>query len=132
MNRLMETFLSEGESSGTEVATFSPSLDITEEDKGFRVSVELPGLTENDVDLSFEKNVLRIKGEKRSAHEEKGKNFTRVERSYGSFYRAIPFSTELDESKIEANFDKGILHIFLPKAASALKEAKKIQIKATK
>jgi len=131
MNRLMETFFSDADAA-TEGVAFSPSLDIAEEDKGFRVSVELPGMSEQDVDLSFEKNVLRIKGEKKADVEEKGKNFHRIERTYGSFYRAIPFSTEIDDSKIDAHFDKGVLNIWVPKAPTALREAKKIQIKSAK
>lgn len=132
MNRLMESFLSDAETPAPSEIGFMPSLDVAEEDKGFRVSVELPGMAEGDVDVSFEKNTLRIKGEKKAEHEEKGKNFTRIERSYGSFYRSIPFSTDIDDAKIDAHFDKGVLHVWLPKAASALKEAKKIQIKASK
>ncbi len=131
MNKLMETFFSDSESPMVETAAFSPSMDIAEEEKGFWVHVELPGLSDKDVDLSFEKNVLRIKGEKKAETEEKQKNFHRIERSYGSFYRAIPFSTEIDESKIDAKFEKGVLNIWLPKAAAALREAKKIQIKTT-
>jgi len=132
MNRLMESFLSDAETPSIETSTFTPSLDVAEEEKGFRISVELPGLSENDVDVSFEKNVLRLKGEKRLEKEEKGKNFSRIERTYGSFYRSIPFSTEIDDAKIEAHFDKGVLHIWLPKAPSAIREAKKIQIKSSK
>lgn len=131
MNRLMETFFTDAETP-LEESTFSPSLDIAEEEKGFHVHLELPGMTEQDVELSFEKGVLRIKGEKKDVREEKGKNFTRTERTFGSFYRAIPFSTEVDDSKIEAHFDKGILNIYLPKAAQALREAKKITIKPSK
>jgi len=126
----MESFFSDAESPTTEAVSYVPSLDIAEEEKGFRVHVELPGLAESDVELSFEKGILKIRGEKKSEHEETGKNYMRVERSYGTFFRAIPFSTEIDDSKIDAQFEKGILNIWLPKAPAALREAKKIQIKA--
>lgn len=123
------TDLSDGEAF-VAPAAFHPNMDVVEEAKGYRVNIELPGLAENDVELSFEKNVLHVKGEKKSEQQDKGHNFTRIERTYGSFYRTIPFAVEVDDSKIEAQFDKGILKIYLPKTAAALKEATKIKIKS--
>jgi HSP20 family protein len=127
----MESFLNDGESPGHgELSAYSPNLDIAEDSKAYHIDVELPGIDEADIDLSFDGGVLRIKGEKKTQTEESEKNFTRVERTYGSFYRAIPFNVDIDDSKIEARFEKGVLKVLLPKAASAVKEAKKIQIKS--
>lgn len=133
VNRLMDGFFNDWEVvplTTSTSAAITPHLDIVEGEKDFTIHAELPGLDENDLDLSFAKGVLTLKGEKRLAEEHKGKNFIRSERSFGSFLRAIPFSTEIDEAKIQASFKKGILTIQLPKAAAALKEAKKISIKS--
>ena len=72
-----------------------------------------------------------IEGEKREEQEEKGKEYYRMERNYGSFRRVIPLPAEVDESKAEANFSKGVLTIRLPKTPEAQKTARKIEIKTT-
>ena len=115
----------------TETETFRPVLNIAETEKDFQVTVELPGLDEKDIQISLSKNVLNIQGEKRTEKDESEKNYHRVERTYGSFLRAIPFKTELDADKIEAQFSKGVLSIHLPKAPAAIKTERKIPIKST-
>lgn len=131
MNRLMDSFFSDlPESWNESTRNYLPTLDVTESENAFHVHVDLPGLDVNDVELSFNKNTLQIKGEKKFEHQDNKGNVHRVERSYGSFLRSIPFQTEIDQEKIEASFDKGVLRIALPKAATALKDSKKIQIKS--
>lgn len=129
MNRLMDSFFQDWpEASLAQTNAFSPHLDISETEKSYLVDVELPGVDPKDVDLSFNQNTLTIRGEKRGVHEEKDANAHRTERTFGSFVRAIPFYFEIDENKIEARYDKGVLHISLPKLDAA-KNAKKIEIK---
>ena len=74
--------------------------------------------------------MLTIKGEKKEEKEDKGKNYYRVERSYGSFQRSIPLPCEVETDKVEATFKKGVLNISLPKTAEAQKQRKKITVKA--
>lgn len=109
--------------------TFAPSINISESEKEFLVTVELPGVSENDIDLSVDNNTLTIKGEKRQDHEEKGTGWHRVERSYGTFLRTIPLPSTVDTSAIEAGFKQGVLSIHLPKLPESQTNAKKIQIK---
>lgn len=109
---------------------FSPRIDVSETDKEIKVSAELPGMDEKDIELRLERDALVISGEKKSESEEKGKNFHRVERSYGSFERVIPLTGEIEAEKVQAEFKKGVLMVTLPKPESALKQTRKINIKA--
>jgi HSP20 family protein len=95
------------------------------------VTAELPGVDEKDVDVTLEQDVLTIRGEKKTARDEqnKDKNWHVVERSYGSFSRAIPLPFDPDPAKVEAKFDKGVLHIHLPKPAEVAKKQQKIEVK---
>lgn len=113
-----------------EMLEFSPRINLSETDKEIVVTAELPGMDEKDISLSLENDSLIISGEKKSESEEKGKNFHRVERSFGSFSRVIPLPNEIEADKVEAEFKKGLLTITLPKPTSAVKTSHKIQIKA--
>ncbi|GIK40693.1 MAG: hypothetical protein BroJett011_45260 [Chloroflexota bacterium] len=109
---------------------FSPRVDVTENEKEVRITAELPGLEEKDIDVSLSNDVLTISGEKKAEREDKGDNYYRMERSYGSFHRSIPLPTEVDTDHCDATFKNGVLQITLPKVH--LKEsAKKITIKAS-
>ncbi|HOE17178.1 MAG TPA: Hsp20/alpha crystallin family protein [Syntrophorhabdaceae bacterium] len=109
---------------------FYPNIDVVDGAKEIKVTIELPGMDEKDIDLSLDKDSLTIKGEKKEEKEEKGKNYHRMERTYGSFSRTVPFPVEIDTDKVEALFKKGVLTVTLPKTAKALKETKKILIKS--
>jgi HSP20 family protein len=95
---------------------FSPQVDVVETDKEIRVSAELPGLDDKDVEVSLSRDVLTISGEKR---QEKGRDYFRAERSYGSFRRSIPLPAEVNTEKVDAVFKKGVLTVTLPKKAEA-------------
>lgn len=136
MDRLFDDFLGSGfaltpfrggfmESFGE----FSPRVDVTETEKEVKVTAELPGLEDKDVEVSLSHDVLTISGEKKAEKEDKGENYYRMERSYGSFQRAIQLPAEVNTDKVEAIFKNGILNITLPKTAAA-QHRKKIAIKA--
>lgn len=110
----------------------APSVDVAETDKSFEISAELPGMSEKDIDVSLSDGVLTLKGEKREERkeEDKAKGYYLSERRYGSFQRSFRLPDGVDENKIEANFDKGVLRISLPKTAEAVKQEKKIAIKS--
>jgi HSP20 family protein len=111
------------------MGAFSPKVDVTENDKEIKISAELPGMEEKDIDVSLQKDMLTIKGEKKEEKEDKGKDYYRMERSYGSFSRTIPLPVEVETDKVEAKFKKGVLSITLPKTAKAVAETKKIAVK---
>ena len=104
-----------------------PSVEISETDKEIKVTAEIPGLEEKDIDVLLNDGVLTLKGEKRSETEDKEKQFS--ERFYGRFERRIPLGVEVEEDKVDARFKNGVLSIVLPKSAKAQSEVKRIAIK---
>ncbi len=109
--------------------TFSPQVDLRETEKAYVLCAELPGLSENDIEISLENQVLRLKGEKRAEREEKEGNYYVTERSFGSFYREFALPNDVDEDNIEASFKNGVLNINLPKHPEAVQRRKRIAIK---
>jgi HSP20 family protein len=107
-----------------------PATDLVEKDKGYELSAEMPGLDASNVDVSVSGNVLTIKGEKKEEKEEKGKNTYLSERRYGAFQRSFQLPEGVDKEKIEAKFENGVLTVAMPKTAEAVKEEKKITVKA--
>ena len=112
------------------IDTFNPKVDVKETDKNITVSAEMPGMDDKDIDVSLSRDALTIKGEKKEEKEEKGKDFVRMERSFGSFSRTIPLPVEIDTDKAKAEFKKGVLTVTLPKTAKAIEKTKKISVKA--
>jgi HSP20 family protein len=114
-------------------ASFGPALpavDVVEKENAFQISAELPGLDEKDVEVTVADDVLTIKGEKKEEKEEKDKNYYRSERRFGSFQRVFEMPSGVDQNKIEASFQKGVLKVTLPKTPEAQKKTKKIAINA--
>jgi len=106
----------------------APAVDVAETDKEFQITAELPGIDEKNLDVTVSGGVLTIKGEKREEKEEKDKNYYLSERRYGSFQRSFQLPDGVDQDKIAANFDKGLLRVTLPKSAEAVTQQKKIPI----
>ena len=113
----------------SEEMIWAPAIDVVEEEDKFSVKVELPGVKEEDVNVSIAGDTLTIEGEKKAESEVKKKGYYYSEASYGSFSRSITIPSTIDTGKIEANYDKGILEISLPKAPEV--KPKKITV-ATK
>jgi len=109
-----------------------PQTDIKEGDKDFSVTIELPGVALEDLDLAITDNTLTVKGEKRSEREEQEKGHHLKERSYGRFERSFRLPEEANPDKIDASFENGVLKIRLPKRSEARKKARKISVKAKK
>lgn len=105
-----------------------PSVEISETEKDIKVTAEIPGLDEKDIEVLLKDGGLTVKGEKRSEIEDKEKQFS--ERYYGRFERRIPLSVDVEEDKIEANFRNGVLTVTLPKTEKAQTQVKRIAIKS--
>jgi HSP20 family protein len=108
----------------------SPAVDITEDDSGYKMTAELPGMTEKEIEVVASDNMLTLKGEKRAEREQKDSNYYLSERSYGSFQRRFALPDGVDRDKISADFAKGVLTITMPKTTKAKEAAKKIEVKA--
>jgi HSP20 family protein len=107
-----------------------PAVDVFEKEDKFVVKAELPGMKEEDIDVSVVGDTLSIKGEKKTEIEVKEEDYYRCERTYGSFYRSIPLPSTVDANKIEASFEDGVLEVTLPKSAKV--KPKKIAVSAKK
>ncbi len=112
------------------VGLSAPAVDVVEKENEFRITAELPGLDEKDVEVNIADDVLSIRGEKKEEREEKAKNYHLSERRYGSFQRTFQLPAGIDAEKIAATFQKGVLTVTLPKTPEAQKKEKKIAIQA--
>lgn len=108
----------------------SPAIDIVEEPSGYKLTAELPGMAEKDIELIVSGDTVTLKGEKKLETERKDKNYTLSERCYGSFQRSFTLPDGVDRDKISAEFGKGVLTVTLPKTPAAVAEPKKIDVKA--
>ncbi len=109
---------------------WAPAVDVSESDDKVTVKVELPGLDAKDIDISVTGEVLTVKGEKKSEREEKKENYHLVERSYGSFSRALKLPATVEVDKIEAKYEKGVLTVACPKKEPV--KPKAIEVKTAK
>jgi HSP20 family protein len=125
---LLDDFFERGIGRSSELRVFSPRIDVAEREGEIKVTAELPGMEEKDIDITVDARGLTLRGEKKEEREETEESYYRLERSFGSFQRYIPFSTEIDRDNIEATFKKGLLRIRLPKATKELEQGKKIPI----
>jgi HSP20 family protein len=92
-----------------------PAMDLVETDQHFVLRADLPGMTESDVNIELEDNVLTVSGERKAEHEEKGEGFYRVERAFGTFSRALTLPKGIDPEAVAANFSNGVLEVRVPK-----------------
>ena len=106
---------------------WAPPLDIAEHEDAYVVTVELPGVKPEELDVSLENGMLTIQGERRFEGESSGRTWHRVERRYGAFRRSVSLPAQVQADKIEAAFDSGLLRITVPKAEEA--RPRKIQVR---
>jgi HSP20 family protein len=134
IDRLFDDFLTPFDTTGG-LATEQgggvwPSVDVDETDKAYKVTAELPGMEQKDVEVTLRDNALIISGEKRREHKEENGGRTYAERSYGRFMRSIPLDAEVDADKVQANFKNGILAVELPKNPAAKDKTRRIEVKS--
>ena len=113
---------------GSATATaWAPALDISERKDAYLVTVELPGVQADDLEITMEDGLLTIQGERHFAHDSSEQQFHRVERRYGAFRRSITLPAHVMAEHIQATFDNGVLQILVPKAEEA--KPKRIQVR---
>ena len=126
VNSLFRDF-NEGENSLT-TASFVPAVDVYEDEKSVVLKLEVPGMEEKDFDVSIEKNTLTVKGERKFDKEEKEENFHRIERRYGSFYRAFTLPSTVDTENVQASYNAGVLRLELTKKPEAQPKQIKVNV----
>jgi HSP20 family protein len=119
-----------GSEQGLAFANFIPPVDIYEDDHNITLQAEIPGVTEKDLDIRLENNVLTISGERKLENEEKKENFHRIERRYGRFTRSFSLPAVVDPESVNADFENGVLKVTIAKREEA--RPKQIKIGAGK
>lgn len=124
INRVFESIWTGDDVLRTSVLT--PKLDVSETEQDIQVTVELPGLSEKDLDVELADDRLKIRGEKKDSRETKEHNFHRMERTFGSFERMIALPAKVKRENVHATFKDGVLTVVLPKV-----EPSRVQQKIT-
>lgn len=129
-NRMNSLFrdLNEGGEAPLTTASFVPAVDVYEDDKKVMLKLEVPGIEEKDLDVSVENNTLTVKGERKFEKEEKEENFHRIERRYGSFFRAFTLPSTVNTDDVKASYNAGVLKLELQKKPEAQPKQVKIQV----
>lgn len=130
INQMFESFLTPWQSSNSTSRMFRPEMDIRENEQEITITADLPGMKPEEIDLKISNNNLTISGEKTSEREKKGERFYRKERTYGSFHRSLPLPAAVDEGKIRADYQQGVLTVILPKSSPSQQSRKSIPIKS--
>ena len=130
MNRLFDDFFSGLPERRRELleSEWAPRVDIAETDENVVVTAELPGVNQDNVDITVVNDVLTLKGEKKDEKEIKKENYHRIERSYGSFQRSVSLPTGVQADKAKATYKDGVLSITIPKAEEAKPKSIKINV----
>jgi HSP20 family protein len=128
MNRLFNGFFDTPALSGGAVRRWIPSMDLVGSDGELVVRADLPGLSEGDVNIEIEDNVLTISGERKSEHSERKEGYFRVERSFGSFRRSLSLPEGVDPDAVKATFHRGVLEVRVPKPEQ--RRPRKVEITA--
>lgn len=105
-----------------------PAIDVVEHDDAIEISAEVPGIREEDLDAYIFGEMLTLKGEKNSEHEEKQDGYHRLERRYGSFKRQVPLGFKPEDDAVETKFSDGVLKLTIAKPATAKADIQKIDI----
>ena len=127
MNRLFEDYYpARTQEKDMMTSTWAPSVDIYESENELVLTAELPGIKEEDIEIKLEDNTLSIKGDRKFEKATKEENYHRIERSYGSFYRSFTLPRNIDQDKIRAESENGILKVTMPKKAEL--KPKKVKI----
>ena len=121
-----------GENDPLTTASFVPAVDIYEDNKKVVLKLEVPGVEEKDLDIRVENHTLTVKGERKFEAEEKEQNFHRIERRYGSFFRAFTLPTTVDTEGVQASYNAGVLQLELAKKPEAQPKQIKINVDSTK
>jgi HSP20 family protein len=117
MNRLFNTVFDGPTPSGAAMRRWMPAMDLVESDDHFVLRADLPGMSEDDVNIELEDSTLTISGERKSEHEAKNEGFYRVERATGAFSRSLTLPKGVDPESVTARFDRGVLEVRIPKPA---------------
>ena len=126
MNRLFDGLFRSAD--GGSVRRWIPPTELREEESELVLTIDLPGMTESDVDVEINDNVLTVSGERKNEHEERADGLYRSERTYGRFTRSFALPEGVDADAVSGEFEKGVLELRVPKPAA--RQPKRVQIRS--
>ncbi len=135
LNRVFDDFFEGGSmmrrpSMLTDTMPFEPRMDLSETADEFKITADVPGMSEDDIDITVSDDTLIINGERSESTEEEEENYFRRERSYGMFHRRVPLPDNVERDNIDAIFKNGVLTINVPKTEEARSNWRKIEVKS--
>lgn len=119
INQLFDNSVGQGSGEGVALSTWTPAVDIFEDESSFIIKLEMPEVNREDVKVNLHENTLSISGERRLENEDKREGYHRVERSYGQFYRSFTLPPNINPEGINAQFKDGMLRLSIPKKEEA-------------
>ncbi|MBI1785072.1 Hsp20/alpha crystallin family protein [Candidatus Sumerlaeota bacterium] len=128
-DELNRIFRPAGNGAETEAEIWAPSMDVVENGKSITLKLEVPGIDKKDIKVEVEDGVVTVSGERKIEKEEKKEDYTRIERSYGSFVRSFTLPDYADARNIAAETKDGVLKLVIPKIPVAKPEPKRIEVK---
>jgi HSP20 family protein len=130
VNRLFADTLFRGRSDESALTTWAPAVDIYETENALVVKADLPDVSEKDLDIQVEDNILTIRGERKFERDVKEDNYLRVERAYGSFSRSFSLGNTVNTEAIKAEYRDGVLTLTIPKREEAKPKQVKVSVAA--
>lgn len=124
---IFSRFFDRSSDSGSTSAVWAPKTDLVETDDEFRLHLDVPGMSKEDITINLQNNTLTVSGERRSTRKNEGDDYVRVERSFGNFHRTFTLPNSVDAEGIEAGYDSGVLTITVPKTEKAARRRIEIQ-----
>ena len=131
LNTLLQDYRGAENHSDVTAASFSPAVDVYEDEHQVVLSLEVPGIRQEDLDVQVEKNTLTVRGERKFEKDQKEANFHRIERRYGTFYRSFSLPATVDTENVRASYDAGVLKLELAKKAEAKPKQIKVNINSS-
>jgi HSP20 family protein len=128
MNRLLDLAWSKEQGEEMREGAWQPLVDIYEDAEAVIIKAELPGMQQEDIDVKIENNTLVLRGERKHDHEIQKENYHRIERLYGAFQRSFSLPHTVDQEKVKASCDKGVLTITLPKKEETKPKQIKVEV----
>lgn len=126
VDSIFDQFFGRGSDDDTSTV-WAPRTDLSETDDAFRIRLDVPGMTKDDIAINLQNNTLTVSGERSSERQEDGEEYVRVERAFGTFHRTFTLPDAVDPDRVEATYDGGVLTINVPKTEKSTR--RQIEIK---
>jgi len=126
VDSIFDQFFGQGSDDDTSTV-WAPRTDLSETDDAFRIRLDVPGMTKDDIAINLQNNTLTVSGERSSERQEDGEEYVRVERAFGTFHRTFTLPDAVDPDRVEATYDEGVLTINVPKTEKSTR--RQIEIK---